>query len=133
MTPLDEVAMRTQTRIVVIDDCRVFNEKAKAQLNDETDLVYAKDAREGLEVLRSCRARGLTIHQLWLDHDLGTAGTIMPVIEELCRASHAGSMYPVLQIIVHTSNGYAGDSMMRSLRRYNYKTDRVLAEDYFTI
>jgi chemotaxis response regulator CheB len=133
MTPLEEASARAQTRIVVIDDCRVFTEKSKEQLNSDTDLFYAKNAREGLEVLRMCRSRGLTIDQLWLDHDLGASGTIMPVVEELCQASHAGSMYPVIQVIVLTSNGYAGDTMMRSLRRYNYQATRVLAEDYFTI
>lgn len=131
--PLDEAEVKVSSRIVVIDDCRVFNTKSRSQLNDETDLYYARTSGEGLEVLAMCRDRDLYIHQLWLDHDLGWDDTIMPVVDELCRAAHEGARYPIQKIIVHTSNPSAVDSMMRSLIRYQYHTTRVLAENFFTI
>lgn len=123
----------TSSRIVVIDDLRRFNKTAEDQLNDETDLYYARTSEEGIKILTMLHEQGLYIHQLWLDHDLGGMDTIMPVVDLLCEDAAHDRFHQIQTIIVHTSNPGAGDSMMRSLRAYGYRATRVLAEKYFTI
>lgn len=60
---------------------------------------------------------------------------ISPVIDWLIQYpyDHNGDLYPVTEIIVHTSNKVAGERMMASLRAEGYRAIRLAAEDYFIV
>lgn len=61
---------------------------------------------------------------LWLDHDLGAAGTIMPLVDWLCERAHNGRPIKVDRIVVHTANPVGAKKMMQTLSRYGYNVQR---------
>jgi len=96
-------------RILVIDDMRQFKTEPV-----DAEVVYARTSREGLRTLRDDKEWD----QIYLDHDLGYddhqgADTIRPVLAYIEEHSEEFIRRPLFCVI--TSNGYAGDMMVRSL------------------
>lgn len=119
----------TTPAVLLVDDLRVFRAPAPA--------VVARTSAEGIDALRSAHAARHRWAQIWLDHDLGDAtGTrdeIGPLVDWMCARAHAADPVLVDVVLVHTSNGPGGSTMVRCLERAGYRTMRVRAEDYFTI
>lgn len=95
-------------RILVIDDMREF------KTPPEGEVVYARTSALGKRILRSDKKWD----KIYLDHDLGYIGrggdadTVRPIISYIEEHSDE---FAGIQFYVITSNGYAGDMMMRSL------------------
>ena len=93
-------------KILVIDDMRSFK-----QTPPDSEVVYARNSREGLRAVRNDNW-----DEIYLDHDLGYTesgtDTIRPIL--LYIEEHSERFSRVLFRVI-TSNGYAGDVMMRAL------------------
>jgi hypothetical protein len=63
---------------------------------------------------------------LWLDHDLGPDGTIMPLVDWLSERAFQGQPARVQRICVHSANPGAAETMIKTLRRYGYSVDRAM-------
>jgi hypothetical protein len=95
---------------VLVDDLRSFLDPAPAHV--------ARTSAAGVEALR--RHRHERIDELWLDHDLGGADTIWPVVEELERAAFDGSPFDIGTVFVHSANPPGAAKILLALRRWGY-------------
>jgi hypothetical protein len=102
------------TLTVLIDDVRGFK--------DQRPALVARSSQEALSLLEGL-GHGRIDH-LWLDHDLGGAGTISPVIELMVRLASTGSPLNVGQVHIHTANVGAGHQMGLDLRAAGYAVVR---------
>lgn len=93
---------------LVIDDLREFNFPVK----------YARTSKNGIHLLKLYAAKGQTIDELWLDHDLGGDDTIYPVIHFLEEKAHFEEPIPIDVIYIHTSNPVGRQMMKTALDRY---------------
>ncbi|PRY18939.1 cyclic-phosphate processing receiver domain-containing protein [Pseudosporangium ferrugineum] len=96
--------------IVLVDDLRSFVDGRPA--------AVARTSSAGVELL--ARHRGHRFDELWLDHDLGGADTIWPVVEFLERAAFEGRPFDVGVVIIHSANPAGAAKMAQALRRWNY-------------
>ena len=92
----------------LVDDRRVFRDGRPAHV-----------MRTLPEALRDLAAAAqdpsVTVRELWLDHDLGTGGVVMPVVTWLARQAFDGEPFRVGTVYVHTSNLYAQQDIVRAL------------------
>jgi hypothetical protein len=111
--------------ILVIDDERTF---AQTRSGDFTIAEYARTSNEGLAMLArvfteyACRF-GESVHELWLDHDLGGDDTIIPVVDFLYVMGKPSTaivrMPDVIQnIYIHSQNPTAADVIIPLLAPY---------------
>ena len=85
----------------------------------------ARTSREGIRLLQEHRER--FIDELWLDHDLGGDDTIMPVVALMEEAAFSGRAFHIGTVFVHSANPVGAETVMRSLRRWNYHVRRAAA------
>ena len=110
--------------IVVIDDERTL------PISDIPVFLF-KNSSDGLAALKEIHTSGVTIDELWLDHDLGEIDispywdNIMPVVYWLEELGYAGTPLKVETIFVHTANPAAAPVMMDALRPY-YRVTRAV-------
>lgn len=90
-------------KVLVIDDIRTFTFEA----------AYARTSQQGLEMLS-----GGEWDEVWLDHDLGWGGTIMPVVAVMEERGFNGDPFPVGRVVIHTSNPVGRANIARALERY---------------
>ncbi len=112
--------------VVLVDDLRSFR--------DERPALVARSSAAGVALLRELHepphdVRGrLTIDELWLDHDLGGADTIMPVVEYLQERAFSGDGLDVRAVFVHSANPVGADSVVLGLRRFGYPVSRAATD-----
>jgi hypothetical protein len=73
---------RPRPLTVLIDDVRGFR--------DERPALVARSSQEALSLLEGLGSR--RIDHLWLDHDLGGADTIRPVVDLMVRLASTGHL-----------------------------------------
>ncbi|GAA3455561.1 cyclic-phosphate processing receiver domain-containing protein [Dactylosporangium matsuzakiense] len=105
MTGIDE------PRIVLIDDLRSFADGRAA--------AVARTSAAGVALLE--RYRGRRVDELWLDHDLGGADTIWPVVEVLERAAFDEHPFDIGVVNIHSANPAGAAKMAQALRRWGYR------------
>ncbi|MEU4780385.1 cyclic-phosphate processing receiver domain-containing protein [Micromonospora sp. NPDC023633] len=98
-------------RIVLIDDLRT--------LVDGRDAEVARSSAAGVALLKGHHDQRLD--ELWLDHDLGGADTIWPVVEVLERAAFEGRPFDIGVVHVHSANPAGASKMAQALRRWGYR------------
>lgn len=101
-------------RTLLIDDLRNFRN------NPAGELLIARNSQEGLDLISQGEW-----DFVWLDHDLGGADTINPVIEFLAEQSFLGKPVRIQTIYIHTSNPAGASSMLSVLRKYDYHAVRI--------
>jgi hypothetical protein len=109
---------------VLIDDVRRFRDGRPGHI--------ARSSADGLALLAGLFAEGERIEQLWLDHDLGGADTIWPVIRFLEEAAAHTGLSLVHQVFVHAAGSGNAHRMLISLRRAGYLGQRVSDPRLFT-
>ncbi|ROO85312.1 hypothetical protein EDD29_2854 [Actinocorallia herbida] len=85
----------------------------------------ARTSQDGLRLLQEHRDTHIT--ELWLDHDLGGADTILPVLTLLEQAAFEGEPFAIGTIFVHSANPTGADTVLRALHRWNYRARRATA------
>lgn len=80
---------RTKKNTLVVDDVR----------NMIFDATTVRTSAEGLEALYS-----QPWDEVWLDHDLGFADDIRPLVRKVEADAHDGIILPVGMFIIHTGN-----------------------------
>ncbi|MFJ8578375.1 cyclic-phosphate processing receiver domain-containing protein [Micromonospora sp. NPDC093277] len=98
-------------RIVLIDDLRSFVDGRCAEV--------ARSSAAGVALLE--RHRDERLAELWLDHDLGEADTIWPVVEVLERAAFEGRPFDIGVVHVHSANPAGAGRMAQVLQRWGYQ------------
>lgn len=113
---MDEIIFKT----VIIDDNRIFLNEGFA------DAIYLRTSGEAVAYLNCCRAGNFVPANVWLDHDLGGADTIMPVVEWLEEEAHNRPESGWLNVFfsVHSQNPVGADTVVRALRRSGYMAIR---------
>jgi len=106
--------MTNQLRTLLIDDLRNFRKQPAGEL------LIARNSKDGLDLI----SQGEWF-AVWLDHDLGGADTISPVINFLAEQSFLGNPVPIGTIYVHTSNPAGAKEMLSVLRKYGYHAVRI--------
>lgn len=102
--------------VVVVDDLRtpLFDAhvicRTSAQAMDFLESWLVTDARPALE--------------LWLDHDLGGADTVAPVVNLLESLGYA-DLADDVTVYVHTANPVAAERIMLGLLTYGVTAHRV--------
>ena len=99
---------------VLIDDVREFKDGRPA--------LVARSSKEALSLLEGLGHK--RIDHLWLDHDLGGADTIRPVIDLMVQLASTGSPLNVGQVHIHTANVGAGYQIGLDLREAGYAVVR---------
>jgi hypothetical protein len=107
----DTVNANRPGRVVLIDDLRTFV--------DGRDAEVARTSADGAALLNRYRDRRLD--ELWLDHDLGAADTIWPVVELLERAAFEEHPFDIGTIHVHSANPAGAGKMVQALQRWGYR------------
>ncbi|XVQ08086.1 cyclic-phosphate processing receiver domain-containing protein [Spirillospora sp. CA-255316] len=85
----------------------------------------ARTSRDGIHLLEEHRDR--EIDELWLDHDLGGDDSIMPVVALLEEAAFEGRPFKIGTVFVHSANPSGAETVVRVLRRWNYRVRRATA------
>ncbi|GAB2848202.1 hypothetical protein GCM10027176_59590 [Actinoallomurus bryophytorum] len=85
----------------------------------------ARSSGEGILLLEEHRGR--QIDELWLDHDLGGDDSIMPVVTLLEEAAFDGRPFKISMIFVHSANPSGAETVVRVLRRWDYRVRRATA------
>ncbi|MQY08425.1 cyclic-phosphate processing receiver domain-containing protein [Actinomadura macrotermitis] len=85
----------------------------------------ARTSGEGVLLLEE--HRDLEIDELWLDHDLGWDDSIMPVVALPEEAAFAGRPFRIGMVFVHSANPGGAETVVRVLRRWNYRVRRAVA------
>ncbi|MET7392426.1 cyclic-phosphate processing receiver domain-containing protein [Dactylosporangium sp. NPDC005572] len=96
---------------MLVDDLRSFVDGRAAEV--------VRSSAAAVELL--LRLRGERIDELWLDHDLGGADTVWPVVEVLERAAFEERPFDVGVIQVHSSNPPGAAKVIQALRRWGYE------------
>jgi hypothetical protein len=112
--------------VLLIGDLRDFRDPG-------VPVTVARTSADGLAALEGALAAGHRWEQVWLDHDLGGADTIAPVVDWLCSHAARGEPPVTVQVLVHTSNIVGGDTMVRALKGAGYRTMRVSAPHYLHV
>jgi hypothetical protein len=85
----------------------------------------ARTSHEGILLLEQHRHH--EIDELWLDHDLGGDDTIMPVVALLEEAAFDGRPFQIGMIFVHSANPSGAETIVRVLKRWDYRVLRATA------
>jgi hypothetical protein len=85
----------------------------------------ARTSHEGIRLLEE--HRNDEIDELWLDHDLGGDDSIMPVVTVLEEAAFDGRPFNIGMIFVHSANPSGAETMVRVLKRWDYRVRRATA------
>lgn len=112
---MDEESATQRPVVLGIDDLRSLPRATR----------IARTSQEGVLLLEEHRDR--RIDELWLDHDLGGEDSIMPVVALLERAAFDGRPFQIGMIYVHSANPSGADTMLRVLKRWNYRVRRATA------
>jgi hypothetical protein len=83
----------------------------------------ARSSGEGVKLLQE--HRDSLIDELWLDHDLGGDDSILPVVTLLEEAAFNGRPFRIGTVYVHSANPIGAETVVRSLRRWNYQVRRA--------
>jgi hypothetical protein len=83
----------------------------------------ARSSNEGVLLLEEHRDQ--QIDELWLDHDLGGDDSIMPVVTLLEEAAFDGRPFKIGMIFVHSANPSGAETVVRVLRRWDYRVRRA--------
>jgi hypothetical protein len=92
-------------RLLLIDDIR------EVEAHSAWDITIARTPTEGLEQI----VRGWDL--VLLDHDLGDAGDVRPVVSLLEERAFLGRPVPIGHVIVVSSNPVGADWIAAGLRR----------------
>ena len=116
-------------RVLLVDDLRTFTVPRSATL--------ARTSASALATLKEIHAARDGFDEVWLDHDLGDAtgtnDTSMPVVDWLCEQAVHGQPVPIRVIYIHTSNQVGAQTMLRTLTRYGYTTQRADAASHLRV
>jgi hypothetical protein len=85
----------------------------------------ARTSHEGILLLEE--HRNDEIDELWLDHDLGGDDSIMPVVTVLEEAAFDGRPFNIGMIFVHSANPSGAETVVRVLKRWDYRVRRATA------
>ncbi|MFH8349594.1 cyclic-phosphate processing receiver domain-containing protein [Streptomyces sp. NPDC018045] len=85
----------------------------------------ARTGGEGIQLL--LEHRDGFIDELWLDHDLGGADSILPVVTLMEGAAFNGRPFRIGTVFVHSANPIGAEIVVRSLTRWNYQVRRATA------
>ncbi|MGW4651204.1 cyclic-phosphate processing receiver domain-containing protein [Kitasatospora sp. NPDC004289] len=85
----------------------------------------ARTSAEGVRLLEEHRE--VYVDELWLDHDLGGEDSIMPVVTLLEEAAFHGRPFRIGTVYVHSANPIGAQTVVSSLRRWNYQVRRTSA------
>jgi hypothetical protein len=85
----------------------------------------ARTSRDGVLLLEEHRDQA--IDELWLDHDLGGDDSIMPVVALLEEAAFDGRPFQIGMVYVHSANPSGAETIVRVLRRWDYRVRRATA------
>ena len=85
----------------------------------------ARTSHEGIRLLEE--HRNDEIDELWLDHDLGGDDSIMPVVTLLEEAAFNGDPFRIGMIFVHSANPSGAETVVRVLKRWDYRVRRATA------
>ena len=88
--------------ILVVDDMRLFLFEGAH---------YARSCEEGIEFI----VKHEHIHQIWLDYNLGPAGTINKLLEWLQQECQRGNKPHIDEVYIHTNNDSAAQFMKKVL------------------
>lgn len=92
---------------IVVDDERTF----------ETG-VHCRTWQDGIAQIE--RTSGWLL--LYLDHDLGTNGDIMPLVDWLCENASTDPEFPDrFDVRVHSQNPVGARNVVRALARWGYR------------
>jgi hypothetical protein len=105
-----------QTPIILgIDDLRALPRATR----------IARTSHDGVLLLEEHRDHA--IDELWLDHDLGGDDSIMPVVTLLEEAAFNGTPFHIGMIYVHSANPGGAETVVRVLKRWDYRVRRATA------
>lgn len=107
-------AAQSDPLIILIDDTRSFH--------DGRACLVARTSAQGVDLLQSLR--GVRIDELWLDHDLGGADDIWPVVRHLEEAELSGAAFDIRVVYVQASRPGPAHRIGVSMRRLGYRTER---------
>ncbi|MEV3858824.1 cyclic-phosphate processing receiver domain-containing protein [Streptomyces sp. NPDC050095] len=85
----------------------------------------ARTSSDGVRLLEEHRET--FIDELWLDHDLGGADSILPVVTLLEEAAFHGRPFRIGTVFVHSANPIGAQTVVRSLTRWDYRVRRAVA------
>ncbi|TWJ21181.1 hypothetical protein JD76_01291 [Micromonospora endolithica] len=94
-----------------MDDLRSFA--------DGRNAAVARSSAAGVALLE--RHRDERLEELWLDHDLGGADTIWPVVEVWERAAFEGRPFDIGVVHVHSANPAGAGRMAQALQCRDYR------------
>lgn len=105
--------------IVVVDDVRSFEQEFLDLQTDDYAIDYCVDAQSAIALLVGMGLAEIELDELWLDHDLGLAGTTLPIANFLEGLACEGHPFPVHKIFIHTANPAGANRLQSGLRDYN--------------
>lgn len=115
--------------IVVVDDERDLRPSI---IPSGSIVKVLRTSGEAIDFIESAASAHTDIAQIWLDHDLGGDDTIMPFVRKIEELHQEGTLPPVGQFVVHTSNPVGGSQMMKILENVG-NTVRVYAGTYLEV
>jgi hypothetical protein len=101
----------------LVDDVRRFV--------DDRPCVTYRTSSDALVGLREMANAGTVVDELWLDHDLGGADTIRPILTLLDELDHYGPRLIVGRTYIITSNPSGANGMRLALTRLGYNFERL--------
>jgi hypothetical protein len=102
---------------VLVDDVRRFD--------DDRPCITYRNIADALIGLREMAQAGTVVDELWLDHDLGGADTIRPVLSLLGELDHFGHRLNVGKAFIITSNPSGANGMRLALTQLCYDFERL--------
>lgn len=104
-------------RWLVVDDLRVVGDLS--YFKDPPVVTHVETTAAGIQ-----RLTDEEFDILWLDHDLGPDGTIMPLVDWLSERAFNGDPVKLDAIVVHSANPTGVATMLQTLARYGYEVVR---------
>lgn len=104
---------------LVVDDLRIVGNLS--YLTDRPNVTTVRTIAAAIERLTNGQ-----YDILWLDHDLGADGTIMPLVDWLCERAFNGHPAKAELIAVHSDNPSGVKTMLQTLERYGYNVVRAV-------
>src|SRR5437899_1940719 len=98
---------RSWVRVLVVDDIRGIDAP------DGAEVVIARTAEDGIEAL----GYG-PWDRVYLDHDLGDAGDVRPLVTLLERRAFEGAPVPIERVVVVSNNPPGAEWIAAGLRRH---------------
>lgn len=113
--------------VIVVDDERLFEDYQK-RFNDDAHVYYCRTAEVGVALIKSYKPE-TKINKLFLDHDLGIAGDVRPVVRYLEEVAVNGNPANIDTIYIHTANPIAKEYIRQALQLH-YNCTIINAVDY---